>query len=556
MSHSTGSHFRSMLLGAALSLLAAAGGCSSPATPDNLEPVIETFQAKDVTRNDAVISAYVHQRGSAGFTGVSFHYGETGNIDREVTLDAAGIASSADTLVCQLTGLRPGVSYSWYVEGHTSTATVKSGTMTFVTVPNELPVVSRPVTLSTGPVGIIVSFDIIDDGGESLLEAGCEVVNNADCSVGRITLPRERLTVGSHRLHIGPLSLETNYTLIPFASNTIGEARGESIDYTTRNSILLLEAGSLESLFEGSAGIDLEQLTISGDMDGDDFRFLRILTGASIGEAASSWNGMVRDADLSDVNIVSGGGSYDGSHFTVDDELTTGLLADCRALRQVILPQTAKLIARDAFARCAALEVLTVPAAVGSVLPSAGCVSLREIAVSPANQNFKSVDGVLFNHDATEILWFPFGKSGDYTLPSTITGIGEGAFSGTGITRLYVPSSVTTISRGAFAGSSLAEISLPDNITNISEGMFQSCAQLATVRLGKGTEFIGNYAFDGTSLTDLYVAATIPPYASTNAFVNRLVSLTENCTLHVPSGCRAVYRNHSKWGKFSKIEEY
>ncbi|MDE6552154.1 MAG: hypothetical protein K2K98_04230, partial [Muribaculaceae bacterium] len=74
--------------------------------------------------------------------------------------------------------------------------------------------------------------------------------------------------------------------------------------------------------------------------------------------------------------------------------------------------------------------------------------------------------------------------------------------------------------------------------------------------LGSGVEYVGDYAFDGTDLTDLYIRADYPPYASSEAFANRLNTLTEACTLHVPKGTRKLYSSHSKWGKFTKIEEF
>lgn len=527
-------------------------GCSNHAAPDNYEPVIEPLETADITRTEATISVRVHKRGSTNLTYLTFHYGESNNIDHEIHLSDPNL----QVQTYRLQGLKPGTSYSWYVEAGTSTATLRAETKSFTTVPNDRPKVSPLVALSTGPIGLIVAFDITDDGGEPIFEAGCEVTDNTTNKTDRLYITADNLSVGSHRVHVSGLSLETAYTLTPFASNSAGESKGQSLDYTTRNSIVLVEAGTLPHLFEGHTKIELEKLTISGDMNGDDFKFLRLLLGSPSFPAEEPIESRVTEVDLSDANITEGGGSYDGSRFTSANEFSIGLMADCVNLRKILLPASAIVLARDAFARCASLELLTIAAEIKSILPSADCSALKAIEVSDANVNFSAIEGVLFNSDGSEILWFPLGKTGAYVLPSTITAIRENAFFGTSITSLEIPPSVTSISRGAFAGSSLNEISLPDNITNISESMFQNCTSLTTLRLGKGTEFIGNYVFDGTNIKDLYIGASIPPFTTSDAFTNRTSSITENCTLHVPYGSKAVYRNHSKWGRFNKIEEF
>ena len=260
--------------------------------------------------------------------------------------------------------------------------------------------------------------------------------------------------------------------------------------------------------------------------------------------------------DLTDAHIVKGGYSYDGSRFTETDIVSTGLFADCVALREIILPATATVLARNAFARCCSLEKLTVSASVASIWPSEECTSLSNIIVSAANSYFAAIDGVLYNNDVTQIIWLPLGKTGQFSLPPTVTSIGENAFYGTGITSLEIPLSVTSISRGAFAGSALREISFPDNIANIAESLFQNCRDLSAVHLGTGTRYIGNYAFDGTSVKDIFVAATTPPFVADQAFVNGSSTICGICTLHVPAGCRQTYRLHKKWGLFEKIEEF
>lgn len=528
------------------------GSCSKPSLPDNLEPLIEIYPAEDITRTSAVISAHIEKRGSTPLNYITFHYGETGNIDKERDADNP----QAENVSLVMEDLKPGTEYSCYVECGTATASLKSEIINFTTIPNELPSISSLNVLSSGPVGLIVSFEILDDGGEPVLNAGCELTNVSTQEVTRFFLPADNLEEGLHRLNIGGLNMSTRYILAPFASNTIGEVMGSALEFMTKNSIEIEQPGSLEALFAGSTILRLTNLPITGEMNGDDFRFLRYLIGAPDKEGRYSIESHVTSVDLTDAVIVEGGGPYDGSRYTVADEVSTDLFADCLKLKDISLPSSATKLARDAFARCSSLEILTIPANIESLLPSSGCEALKEIKVSAANRNYTSIDGVLFNNDATEILWFPEGKTGSYSLPPSITGIGENAFSGTKITKLEIPSTVTVISRGAFSGSMLSEIILPDNITNIFEGMFQNCASLITVHLGSGTEFIGNYVFDGTNLENLYVAATIPPFTSADSFINRNKPMFDNCKLYVPKGCKAMYRNHSKWGQFINIEEF
>lgn len=523
--------------------------CSDPVKPENLEPGIDISPATDITRTEAVLSARVIKRGTVGLRHIAFYYGMKGGPVREIPVSDV----TSEYLTLHLEGLKPGTSYYWYVEGGTSTATIRSDSSFFSTFPNDPPTVSSPVPLSTGPLGIIVSFDIVDDGGEPILEAGCIVTEQASQSIRRVNLPTDCLKQGTQTLHIVGLSVRTGYTITPFAANSSGEARGKSLEYTTSDGIVLKDSGSLAGLFDSEEAITLEKFTISGPMNGDDFRFLRLVLGAPLLPGEAPVESSVTEVELTDVSITPGGGPYDGNRYTVADEISTDLFSDCTRLERIQLPATATVLARDAIARCHALRRLILPPYVVNILPSEECTALAEIEVSPANEHFTSIDGVLFNKEANSILWFPLGKTGSYVLPSTITSIGENAFAGTAITSLAIPSSVTTISRGAFAGSSLREISLPDNLKNVSESMFQDCTSLTTVRLGKSTEFIGNYVFDGTSLSSLYVSAVIPPYTSEYAFSNRGSEITGNCTLYVPEGRQQIYRNHPRWGKFSNI---
>ena len=62
------------------------------------------------------------------------------------------------------------------------------------------------------------------------------------------------------------------------------------------------------------------------------------------------------------------------------------------------------------------------------------------------NSVYSSVDGVLFNKSQTTLIQYPGGKAGSYTIPNSVTSIGDYAFSGcTSLTSVTIPNSVTSI---------------------------------------------------------------------------------------------------------------
>lgn len=181
---------------------------------------------------------------------------------------------------------------------------------------------------------------------------------------------------------------------------------------------------------------------------------------------------------------------------------------------------------KDAFTGCTSLKEIEIPASLVSILPSSGCTALERINISGANANYKSQDGVLLNENGTEIVWFPMGKKGEYTLPSTITAIGNYAFKECSIETFVLPDNLKEIGQGAFMDSRVKEVRLPANLQQIPTSTFQGCTQLKVVRIGKKTELISDYAFDLCPLTDLYVEAKYPPVCNPNAFATHGTSFS------------------------------
>ena len=103
----------------------------------------------------------------------------------------------------------------------------------------------------------------------------------------------------------------------------------------------------------------------------------------------------------------------------------------CSSLTSVTIPNSVTRIEDYAFSDCSKLTSITIPNSVTRIGYSFyGCKSLTSINVDSNNPNYSSVDGVLFNKEKTTLVAYPGGKQGAYTIPNSVTSIGENAFYG------------------------------------------------------------------------------------------------------------------------------
>lgn len=119
---------------------------------------------------------------------------------------------------------------------------------------------------------------------------------------------------------------------------------------------------------------------------------------------------------------------------------------------------------------------------------------------------YKSVDGVLFTADMTELVRFPQGRSGSYTVPEGTERIAHDAFQGSRlIEEIVLPDSIKEIEAYAFDGCvSLSRIALPDKLKTIGSQAFRNCRSLTALECPDSLSFIGDGAFTAcTSLSEV-----------------------------------------------------
>lgn len=69
--------------------------------------------------------------------------------------------------------------------------------------------------------------------------------------------------------------------------------------------------------------------------------------------------------------------------------------------------------------------------------------------------SYTSLNGVLFNKTLTTHIQYPQGLAGAYTIPGSVTSIGDSAFASSGLTSVTNPVGVTSIGHSAYEYSPL-----------------------------------------------------------------------------------------------------
>ncbi|MEE1153976.1 MAG: leucine-rich repeat protein, partial [Acutalibacteraceae bacterium] len=226
----------------------------------------------------------------------------------------------------------------------------------------------------------------------------------------------------------------------------------------------------------------------------------------TIGSYAFEYCGKLKEVKIGNTVTSIGYCAFYGCHSLTDlslgssvETIREGAFQDCNALEEVTIPNSVKTINNNAFANNESLKNVTIGSGCTSIHANAfaGDTALESITVSADNTTYSSVDGTLLNKDKTAILLYPKARSGAYTIPDSITSLGDSTFSDCkNLTEIVIGKGITEISKNAFSGcTALTKVVIGDNVTTIGSSAFVNCTALEKVVISDSVKTIGESAF-------------------------------------------------------------
>ena len=272
-------------------------------------------------------------------------------------------------------------------------------------------------------------------------------------------------------------------------------------------------AGTLSALLTVSEKTTVTNLTLSGDIDARDIKYMRDeMTVLAI-------------LDISKVFLkeYSGNaGTNTSINFYPANEMPAFSFYDAKStaiktlFKNVILPNSITSIGNYAFAYCSALTGnLILPNSITSIGNYAfyncsrliGSLTIPNSVTTIGNNAFDTCTGfnggLTISNTLTSIGDLAFNYcsnlSGNLILPNSVLSIGSGAFShcSSFSGNLILPKSVTSLGSSAFYACSgfTGVLTIPDSFTTIGGNTFGLCSGLNSVILGRGISLIDNAAF-------------------------------------------------------------
>ena len=328
-------------------------------------------------------------------------------------------------------------------------------------------------------------------------------------------------------------------------------------DDPTKRTIHVATAGTLSYYISDEEKYQIEELTLSGVLNGTDSRLIRDMAGTSFyytyGRGGKdefvnyvSTNGNLKSLNIADVDILGGGGDYFAvqlpgqseeeccDYYSTTTDCISELMFYLTKLESIIIPNSVMSIKPDAFTRCATLK----------------SIKVKNNSFFDSRNDCNAIIGTSANTLVAGCK--------TTTIPNSVTRIGNNAFSNcTSLTSITIPNNVTSIGNNAFHGcTGLTSIEIPNSVTSIGNNAFHGCTGLTSIEIPNSVTSIGSNTFANCSGLTTIVSEIENPFAIDDyVFYSWDKDIYAKATLIVPAGKKSAYQTTAGWSKFQKIVE-
>ena len=277
------------------------------------------------------------------------------------------------------------------------------------------------------------------------------------------------------------------------------------------------DAGQLSTKISEAQKNTITDLKVSGKINGTDIAFIREMAGRALNNNAKT-EGKLVSLDISDAQIVSGGGNYytvkrglsSFSYQTQEDNVVSPyMFSGLTNLTTLKLPKGTTKIEKNAVSDCSNLKECSIPSAVTSIADYAfaKCSKLTSVVI-PRGVSSLGV-GAFKSCDELSSVTFAEGNG--------LKVIAKEAFaSNSSLKSITLPALVKEISESAFKEcTALKTVNFSENLEKIGAGAFENCIALVTLSEFPATlSEIGDKAFLNTAVTAYSVAEGNEEYSA------------------------------------------
>lgn len=175
-------------------------------------------------------------------------------------------------------------------------------------------------------------------------------------------------------------------------------------------------------------------------------------------------------------------------------------------VENIVIKEGTKGLSDSFFSFDSVIKTISLPASLQYVGEQSFLSSENIVSVTVADNNnyYSSLDGILYNKEKTELIYYPKGKTDEsFTAPSTVKVIYDCAFYQSSVKNVVLPEGLEKIGNSAFwSNKALESINFPSTLLDVGDTAFEYCSVLDGIALPDGITHIGVSAFYNTKYYD------------------------------------------------------